>query len=393
MRDLWKEAQDMQDELSYLRQKLHQMPEIGLDLPRTCGFVTQYLKDLGIDPKPTGKSGVSACIGKKTSGKVFLLRADMDALPMPEYSGLDFASKEPSEHTCGHDMHAAMLLGAAKILKNCEDELPGMVKLMFQPGEETMQGALSLIEAGILENPHVDAAMGLHVIPGSLHVGTVACSPGPVLASSDVFTINITGKAGHGAFPQNSIDAINIASHIVIALQTVQAREQNTQEPLVLSICSINGGNMANSFPATVSMGGTIRAFCEKTREYAKMRLTEICEDTAKMFKGHASVVFHHEIPAVVNHAKLSKELMGYVKKGKVKMQALPKQMGSEDFAAIAKKIPSVFFNIGAGGKEEIYNRAACHDPKVVYNEDVLKIGTAIYASCAYWWLKNNCNA
>lgn len=390
MNRFWQQAHDMEEELVRTRRELHQIPETGLHLPRTSAYVMERLEALGLTPQRIGESGVTACIGGKRSGKVFLLRADMDALPMPEDTGLPFASTEERAHTCGHDMHTSMLLGAAKILKDCEEELEGTVKLMFQPAEETMEGALALIEAGILENPPVDAAMGLHVIPGNLHVGTVAWSGGPVLASSDIFTVTITGKPGHGAFPQNAVDALNIAAHTLIALQTVQAREVNTKEPLVLSICTINGGTAANIFPETVTMRGTIRAFSEDTRQYAKKRLVEICTATAELFRGQCQVAFAQGIPAVVNDAPLAEELGGYVSELDVKTQPLEKQMGSEDFAAITQKVPAVFFNIGAGGVEDIYNQAACHHPKVVYHEGVLPIGTAMLAGCAFRWLEDH---
>ena len=388
MKNLLEEARQIAPQIIADRRALHQMPELGMDLPRTRDYVCRRLTEMGCSFSQLG-GGVVACIGNP-GGKVFMIRGDMDALSMKEESGLPFCAVGENAHTCGHDLHTAMLLGAAQLLKNHEEELPGMVKLMFQPGEETLQGAASMVAAGVLENPTVDAAMALHVFPGPNHVGTMEWRQGPALASSDSFCITVRGKAGHGAIPQNAVDPINIACHIVPALQEINSREVNPQDPLVLTICSIHGGQLHNSIPESVEMKGSIRAFSKENREHAKKRLVEICQGMAALYRGSCEVTFTAGCASVYNEPALAQELAGYAGQIMQSMGELPKQMGSEDFAEVTEKVPSVFMGIGAGGPEAIYNQAGSHHPKVVFNEDVLPLGAAVEAGCAANWLLNH---
>ncbi|SHI81305.1 M20 metallopeptidase family protein [Lutispora thermophila] len=383
-------ANQIKEELISNRRFLHQIPEIGSDLPKTTDFVKKKLTEIGVEPKEICKSGVTATIGGKKGGKVFLLRADMDALPMIEDSGLEFSSSNGCAHACGHDIHTAMLLGAAKILKKYEGELEGTVKLMFQPGEEKLEGANAMLEAGILENPKVDAAMALHVFPGDLHVGMIYWGTGPILASSDLFRITVTGKGGHGAIPQDAVDPINVAAHIHIALQEVLAREINPQEPVVITIGSFNGGDAYNIIPETVVMKGSIRTFSEDVRDFVKKRLTEIADLTAKAYRAECRVEYVSGIAPTVNNEILALELRGYMSEIADQLIPFPKQMGSEDFALITQAVPSVFFGIGAGGEDPQYHKGGSHNPKVIFNEDVLPLGAALFSHCAYSWLKNH---
>lgn len=385
MQQFLEEAKAIQERLIADRRALHQIPELNMDLPRTTAYVCKQLDEMGCSYERLS-GGIVVCIGKP-AGKVFLLRGDMDALHMKEESGLPFAASGENAHTCGHDLHTTMLLGAARLLKAHEEELPGQVKLMFQPGEETLQGACAMVEAGVLENPNVDAALALHVFPGPMHVGTLAWRQGPALASSDSFKITVMGKAGHGAIPQNAVDPLNIAAHIIIALQELNAREVNPQDPLVLTVCTIHGGQLHNSIPETVEMKGSIRAFSNENRAHAKKRLVEICEGMASLFRGRCNVEFTAGVASLHNQPELARELAGYTAQIAAKMEELPKQMGSEDFAEVTQKVSSVFMGIGAGGPEEIYNRAGSHHPRIVWNEDVLPLGTAVLAGCAANWL------
>ena len=264
MNRFYVQATAMADTLRADRRALHGMPELGMELPRTTAYVEQRLRQMGLEPTRLG-GGLTVCIGPR-KGPVFLLRGDMDALKMQEASGLDFAATGECAHTCGHDLHTAMLLGAAALLKEREADLPGRVKLMFQPAEENLKGAAAMVEAGVLKNPPVDAAMALHVFPGPMYVGTLAWRQGPALASSDSFRILVRGKAGHGAIPQNAVDPLTIAAHILLALQEVNAREVDPQDPLVLTVCTIHGGELHNSIPETVEMKGSIRAFSNHNR-------------------------------------------------------------------------------------------------------------------------------
>ncbi len=309
---------------------------------------------------------------------------------MEEQSGLAFSAKGGNAHTCGHDIHTTMLLGAARLLKAHEEELPGQVKLMFQPGEESLQGAAAMVKAGILENPKVDAALALHVFPGAMHLGTVAWRQGPALASSDSFRITVTGKAGHGAIPQNAVDPLNIAAHILLALQELNAREVDPQDPLVLTVCTLHAGQLHNSIPESAVLTGTIRAYSNHNRAFAKERLTQICQGMAALFRGSCQVEFLAGAASLLNEPELAAELARYTGEIAARMEELPRQMGSEDFAEVSQGVPSVFMGIGAGGPEEIYNRAGSHHPAIVFNEGVIPLGAAVLAGCAAKWLEKH---
>lgn len=240
-------AQELYDQMVSDRRYLHQHPEVGMELPETTEYVIKRLSEMGCQPQQLG-GGVTATVTGNPQGKVFLLRADMDALPMEEKSGLPFASQRSRAHTCGHDMHTAMLLGAAQMLKEREKELNGTVKFMFQPGEEVLAGAKSMVEAGILENPHVDAAMGAHMIP-MIPVGLGGYGTGVVSASSDHLVIQIEGKGGHGAHPHTAVDPINIGVHIHLALQELISREVDPAETVVLTFGKFQGAAPPTSSP------------------------------------------------------------------------------------------------------------------------------------------------
>lgn len=384
MKALYEEALARRADLTACRRTLHQIPELGMDLPETTAYVCRELEAFGLVPRRVA-GGVTATVGKP-GGPVFLLRGDMDALGMKEQSGLPFSAAGDTAHTCGHDIHTAMLLGAARLLKAHEDQLPGQVKLMFQPGEEILQGAAAMVAAGILENPKVDAAMALHVFPGPMHVGTIAWRQGPALASSDSFRITVTGKAGHGAIPQNAVDPVNIAAHILLALQEINAREVDPQDPLVLTVCTLHAGKLHNSIPESAELTGSIRAFSNHNRAFAKERLVQICQGIATAFRGSCEVEFLAGVASLHNQPELAAELSGYA--GQLaNLEELPRQMGSEDFAEVTQKVPSVFMGIGAGGPEEIYHRAGSHHPAIVFNEAVLPLGAAVLAGCAANWL------
>ncbi|MDD6188361.1 MAG: amidohydrolase, partial [Clostridiales bacterium] len=224
---LLQEAEQIRDRIVGERRILHQNAETGFDLSNTLSFVKKELTDMGIQPVDCGKAGVTALVGGKKQGKVFLLRADMDALPVREEADVPFASQNGKMHACGHDLHTAMLLGAARLLKVHEDEIEGTVKLMFQPAEELLEGAKDMVEAGVLENPHVDAALMIHVMAGMpFEPGTVIVSgPGVSAPAADYFEIRVKGKGCHGSMPHMGIDPLTAAAHMIIALQEIHARE------------------------------------------------------------------------------------------------------------------------------------------------------------------------
>ena len=276
------------DELICNRHYLHANAETGLHLPRTKAFIKQKLKDYGLEPQDCGE-GITAMLG--SGGKVLLLRADMDALPMKEESGLDFACSEGCAHTCGHDLHAAMLLTAAKLLKESESQLQGRVKLMFQPAEETFEGAANMVRHGILENPQVDAALGFHVAAGKMPTGIFMYNAdGAMMFSSDGFRIHVKGRGSHGAYPQHAIDPINIACHTHISLQELIARESDPEQACILTVGQIQAGTAQNIIPETAMLAGTIRTDQKEARAHLRRRLEEVAKGTAAAFGGSAEI-------------------------------------------------------------------------------------------------------
>ena len=392
MNNLIQQAKELEPEIIRWRRHIHQNPEVSAVLPNTCAYVTEELKKMGYQPMEVG-GGVVAVLEGDPNGKTILLRADMDALPMAEESGEPFASQNPqAAHTCGHDTHTAMLLGAAQLLMNNRDKVQGRVKLMFQPGEEGYKGALNMVNAGLLENPHVDAAFGMHSASASdFATGSVTHTVGPSAASADGFRITVHGKGAHGASPEDGIDPINILSHINLALQTINSRERNQKEPLILTVGQMIAGYAENIIPETGFMTGTIRAFNQQVREHAKRRLAEIADGICKTFGATCQLEWYTEFAPTVNDIPLTEELDRYTREliGEDKVHILPPQMGSEDFSEVMLRVPGSFFNLCLGSKEEGYLFGA-HNPKIRFDESGFHIGSAIYANIAIRWLENN---
>ncbi|MDW2799948.1 M20 family metallopeptidase [Clostridium boliviensis] len=386
MSDILFRAKELESYGIAIRRQIHKNPELGFDLPKTIGLVETELISMGYKPVRCGTAGITVTAGKP--GRTFLLRADMDALPMKEETGLEFASENEYMHACGHDIHTSALLVAARILKEREEELQGTVKLMFQPCEEGVAGALDMVRAGVLESPFVDAAMALHVVHGKY--GSVGYSWGTACASSDVFAITVKGKGGHGAAPHNCVDPINAAVHMHMALQAVNSREVHPDEMLVLSICEIHGGTASNIFPETVVMKGTIRTMNPKVRSFAKDRLVQIAKQTAAVFRAEAEIEFLHEgVPPMKNDTILLQETTGYINRilGEGTCYELPRMTGSEDFSVLSQLVPSVLYWVGTGSEEEGYPYGV-HDPRVTFDEKSLHKMAAIYAGTAMEWLR-----
>ena len=372
------------------RRHLHANPEIGEDLPMTVAYVKQRLQEMGYEPMDMAKSGVVALVGGKKGGKTFLLRGDMDALPMEEKTGLPFASTNGYCHSCGHDLHTAMLLGAAALLKEVEDELEGTVKLMFQPAEEKLLGARNMIAAGLLENPTVDAAFGMHV-GADQPLGVFGYNTTYQYASSDSFQIDIQGKGAHGAMPHLGVDPINVACHIHIALQEIIAREVSAYETLVISVGQVAGGTATNIIPDTARMLGTIRAYNASVRDLALRRVTEISEHVARAFGATAVTTFTGSAPSMLcdkNVVELMVRLLGGAGiEGTHLMER--KTMGSEDFSYVTDKVPAAFLSLGAANKDP-GKRVGFHNPSIEFDEDAMPVGAAIYAAMAKYWLAEN---
>ena len=402
---LLKEAKTIENTLINIRHHLHANPEIGFDLPKTKTLVQEELQNMGYAPINCGKSGVIALAGGKKPGKVFLLRADMDALPIKEETSIDYASTNNNMHACGHDMHTTMLLGAAKLLKEHEDEIEGTVKLMFQPAEELLEGSKDMIEHGVLQNPSVDAALMMHVMTAvPIPTGTiVACDGGVSAPAADYFTIQIHGKGCHGSTPNKGIDPITVAAHIVIGLQEISARELFLFEPAVLTIGTIQAGIASNVIPDTAILKGTLRAYDDQTREYIKKRLNEITLGIAESFRAKAFVTFPSGCPTLINNPNLSQCTLSYVQELLGSSMAFPASQlnttsdngkeahssGSEDFAYISQEIPSIMLAIAAGEPRKGFEYPL-HHPKVTFDDSVLSIGSAVYAYTALRWLQEH---
>lgn len=392
------EAKALQEEIKSHRLWLHTHAETGFDLTETKPYVKSTLTEMGYTVQECGKAGLVTTVGKP-GGKVLLLRADMDALPIAEEADVHFACKNGRMHACGHDMHTAMLLGAAKILKAHESELDGMVKLMLQPAEEIFEGSKDMIASGVLENPRPDAALMIHVAAGMpLPAGTVVVSaPGVSAPAADYFTIRVHGKGCHGSAPQNGIDPLTAAAHILIALQEIHARELSASDEAVLTIGTFHAGEAGNVIPDTATMGGTIRTYDEKTRAYLKERMTAIAQSIAEAFRASAEVSFGSGCPTLVNNKDLSEKVTGYLKDLLGANRAFTtaelsggkpaRGGGSEDFAYVSHEVPSLMLALAAGepSKGYVYPQ---HHPKVKFDESVLSTGAAVFVDCALQYLR-----
>lgn len=395
---IMQEASDLYQEIVSHRRWLHAHAETGFDLTQTKPYVKTALEQMGYAVQECGKAGLMTTVGI-AGGKVFLLRADMDALPIQEETGLDFASSNGKMHACGHDLHTAMLLGAAKILKQHESELSGMVKFMFQPAEEVFEGSKDMIEAGILEEPKPDAAMMIHVTAGlPMPAGTViVSSPGVSAPAADYFSIRVQGKGCHGSAPQNGIDPLTAAAHILIALQEIHARELSSSDEAVLTIGMFHGGEVGNVIPDSATLGGTIRTYDEKTRSYLKQRICEISQGIAASFRASAEVTFGSGCPTLVNDQALSefvtntlKDLLGSY--GAFTTTELSggkpsRGGGSEDFAYISHEVPALMLALAAGEPSKGYAFPQ-HHPKVKFDENALCTGTSVFVYSAMKFLQ-----
>ena len=372
------------------RRQLHRHPETGACLPDTKEYVKRRLTEMGYEPEEICESGITATITGGDGGCI-LLRADMDALKVTEKTQLDYKSENGNMHACGHDMHTAMLLGAAELLRQYQSELRGTVKLVFQPDEEGFTGAKAMLGAGILENPKPEAALALHVNSGTPS-GLVLCGKGTTMAGCTLFRINVKGVGCHGAMPETGVDPLNIAAHIYLALQEITSREIAAKSPAVVTIGRFSGGEAPNIIPQNVVLEGTIRTFDRELSGRILSRVEEIASKTAGAFRGEAFVEEIASAPPLINDPELMDTVAGYVSElfgeGAVYMMG-EGGMGSEDFASYTYELPCAYLLLGAGARtEDPLFGEPMHNEKVVFNEDVLTKGAAIHAYCAIKWLE-----
>ncbi len=385
------QAKDLMAETVKLRRTLHRHPELGLDLPETKRAVLEGLRGLDLQIAESSRtSGVVATLRGERPGPTLLLRADMDALPMPEDTDLEFKSRsQGAAHACGHDSHTAMLVSAARLLNGYRERLAGTVKFMFQPGEEGHFGAKVMIEEGLLDDaPRVDAAFAIHIFP-LLNPGFVATRRGAILAAADVFSIEIAGRGGHASMPHDALDPIPVACEVVQALQTFVTRRVNAFDPAVLTVAKIEAGTAANVIPESAILQGTIRTVSEYTRKLAHQGVERVAKGVAAAHGAEARVNVVEGYPVTVNHDEftgftfdVAAELLG---RNKVIEQPAP-AMGAEDFSYLLQRVPGTFLILGVR-PEGIAQPAPCHSNRMVLNEEGLSTGIALHAAMALRFL------
>ena len=386
------DAERLLPDLVDLRRRIHRAPELGLALPETQATVLTELDGSGLDVR-TGDS-VSSVVADLHGGEgpVVLLRADMDALPMPEDTGLEFASRiDGCMHACGHDAHTAMLVGATRLLHARRSELAGTVRFMFQPGEEGHHGARFMIDEGVLDGDEpVAAAYALHVSP-NLPSGTIWTRGGPLMASADVLEIKVKGKGGHASTPYLANDPMPIAAEIVQALQVMATRRINTFDPIVVTVTKIRAGTTDNVIPESVEMLGTLRAVSEHSRALAIDAMEQLVDGIAGAHGMRAELTVHRGYPVTLNHdeganfaLRVAAGLLGA--EGAATMPA--PVMGAEDFSYVLQKRPGALSFLGVCPPGEHPARAhACHSNRMVIDEEAMAVGTAMYAAMAIEYL------
>lgn len=384
--EILRSAWEIQDRIVAAKRRIHSLPELGMKEFETTALVRSELESVGIPMIPLdGPVGVLGVLRGKGAGdgKVIALRADMDALPIQETADVPDRSTVPGiMHACGHDCHTAMLLGAARLLASRTDEFSGTVKFLFQPAEETLGGAKYMIEQGVLEGPKVDWILGIHGHPG-FDVGEIAFRSGPSMASSDFFTVTMTGKSGHGAYPHRlGCDPVLAASNAILAIQSIITRQIDAIDSVVISVCEIHGGTAKNIIPEAVQFGGSVRCQSPETRSTIEGRILDIARNVAATYRCTADLDYHYGVPPLVNDPDVVEAARASAVRAlgsdKVKTIDIP-AMGSEDFAEYLQVVPAgAFARLGVrpkGGESPVF-----HNGGFIFPEDALPCGAAFFA-------------
>ncbi|HHW91232.1 MAG TPA: amidohydrolase [Firmicutes bacterium] len=378
-------AQEVKEEVIAWRRDFHRHPEVSMKEFRTAERVEEELRKMGLEIRRHGDTAVIGILEGAKPGKTVALRADMDALSLTEENDVPYASETKGlMHACGHDAHTAALLGVAKILNKVKDQLPGKVKFFFQPGEEVALGAKLIVDAGEMDD--VDAILGIHVW-ADLPAGQVSVEPGPRMAFCDMLKINITGKGGHAAQPQRTVDAVVAAAATVMNLQSIVSREVSPLDSLVVTIGKMDVGTRWNIIAGRGILEGTVRGFCPELQAKAPEIIERIIKGTAAAYRAEAELEYAKLTPVTINDPQLTEKAADIIRRlyGEESLASIPKQTGSEDFAFYCEKAPGVFVFMGAGNEEN-----ACyphHHPKFDIDEGVLDRCVALYAQFAWDFL------
>src|SRR5580693_7519676 len=374
---------DLQPDIQAWRRDIHQHPELLYDVHRTAAFVAERLREFGCDEVATGlgRTGVVGVIrGRKPAGngeiKGIGLRADMDALPIEEATGLPYASKTSGKmHACGHDGHTAMLLGAARYLAETRN-FAGEAVVIFQPAEEGGFGAAAMIKDGLFDRFAIDQVYGMHNGPG-IPVGSFAIRPGPIMASTDAVNIHIEGRGGHAARPHLSIDSVMVGAQLVTALQSIVSRTVDPLESAVVSMCEFHAGNARNVIPQTAELRGTVRTLTAEVRELVEKRVREVVAGVAQITGARIDLEYVRGYPVTVNHASQTDVATQVARQvaGDANVHEMPPLMGAEDFAYMLEARPGAFIFCGNG------NSAGLHHPAYNFNDDAIVFGTS-------YWIK-----
>ena len=381
-------AEAGRDDLLALRRAIHAEPELGLDCTRTRDKLEASLANLPLTIRRSKKtSGFIAVLEGARPGRSVVLRGDMDALPIHEATGLEFASRQAGRmHACGHDSHSAMLASAARILCARRDRIAGRVLFMFQPGEEGHHGARIMLEEGLLGDPLPDAAFALHIWPTLPH-GTVACRAGAMLASTDTLRARIVGKGGHAAMPHDAIDPVPVAAEVVLALQAEVARRTPVTDPIVMSITRISGGTTHNVLPDAVELLGTLRTLSPEGRARGRQAFERICSHVAAAHGCTAEVEIEQGYPPTINDGR-AVELIREIA-GNSFLELSASNMGGEDFSYVLEKVPGAMAFLGvAPAGEDAAGRAPLHNPAMMIDEGVLPKGVALHCAFATRFLE-----
>lgn len=381
------------DDVIKIRRTIHENPELSLKEEKTSQLVYEKLKEMNLEvQKGIGKTGVVANLNSDTTGKTLMLRADMDALPIHETTDLDFKSKvEGVMHACGHDVHTSILLGVARVLSEIKDDISGNVKFVFQPAEENnpVGGAPLMIEEGVLENPRVDAALGMHV--WDLPVGMVATKKGPIMSQSDRIFIIIKGKSAHGSAPHMGNDAIVCAGYLITALQTIVSRNISPADSAVVTISTVHGGIRYNVIAEEVKLEGTVRCSAPSVGEYLPNRIEEIIKGICDTYNCEYEFKYGYGYPVTYNDPNLAQSVLSSLRNNlgeESVMELEHPATGGEDFSFFTREVPSNFMFLGCKSEE---NKDTCiiHNPNFVCDEDCIAYGIKSLATLAIDFLKN----